>query len=88
MSVSSQGQLVGSEVAGQTHCSGFLNNVLCMWSELKFVVVYGILVVEEVLHFGFFCLFCFALFYIFNHAYSWFFIKYIELPTIRKVTSL
>lgn len=34
----------------------------------------------------FVCLF--VLFYIFNRAYSWFFIKYIELPTIRKVTSL
>ena len=57
MSVSSQGQLVGSEISGQTHCSGFLSNVLCMWSELKFVVVQGILVDEEVLHSGLFCLF-------------------------------
>lgn len=47
MSVSSQGQLVGFEVAGQTLRSGFLSNTLCMWSELKFVVVQGNLLLKK-----------------------------------------
>lgn len=36
VSVSTQGHLVGSKVAGQTFCFGFLSNTLCMWSEVKF----------------------------------------------------
>lgn len=43
---------MGSEVARPTLYFGFLSNMLFMWSELKFVVVQGILVPEERFLFG------------------------------------
>lgn len=42
MSVFSQGQLLGSQVAGQPLCCRFLSNTFCLWSELQFGVVQGV----------------------------------------------
>lgn len=54
MSVCRQGQFVESTVAGRTLCFGFLSNILRMWSELKFVLVWGVLASAESFLFFFF----------------------------------
>lgn len=47
MSVSSRGQLAGPKAAGRTLCMEFLSNTLCVWSELKFIIVQGVLAAVE-----------------------------------------